>query len=147
SSYTIDGAYNMNTGNNININITSPLDTISEFRILKDNYSAKYGVAGSAQVMVESRSGTQNFHGAVYEFLRNDALDATHFFAGIDPDTGKKMRTPLKQNNFGFSLSGPLFIPKVYNTDKKKTFFFVNEEWRIVRSGSTLRGAMIPEAM
>ena len=147
SLYTIDGAYNMNTGNNININITPPLDTISEFRVLKDNYSAKYGVAGSAQVMVESKSGTQKFHGAAYEFLRNDKLDASNFFAGIDPATGEKRRTPLKQNNFGFAFNGPFYIPGAYNVDKKKTFFFVNEEWRRIRSGLTLRGTLIPDPM
>jgi hypothetical protein len=78
--YTVDGAYNMNTGNNININVTTPLDSVSEFRLMKDNYSAKYGVAGSAQVMVESKSGTRDFHGGMYEYLRNDALDARNFF-------------------------------------------------------------------
>lgn len=140
SLYTVDGAYNMNTGNNININITPTLDTISEFRIMKDNYSSKYGVAGSAQVMVESKSGTQTFRGALYEFLRNDAFDANNFFGG-----GQK--TPLKQNNFGFAIGGPVYIPGKYNTEKKKTFFFVNEEWRVRHSGLTLRGSMIPQAM
>jgi hypothetical protein len=137
--YTIDGAYNMNTGNNININVTPTLDTISEFRILKDSYSAKYGVAGSAQVLVESKSGTQDFHGGVYEYLRNDKLDARNFFAA--------RKDPLKQNNFGFAIGGPIYIPGKYNTDKRKTFFFVNEEWRRRRAGLTLRGAMIPQEM
>jgi Carboxypeptidase regulatory-like domain/TonB-dependent Receptor Plug Domain len=138
SLYTIDGAYDMNTGNNININITPPLDTISEFRVVKDNYSAKYGVAGSAQVMVESKSGTNDFHGAAYEFLRNDKLDAANFFEARD-ENGKALKTPLKQNNFGFAIGGPI--------RKDKTFFFVNEEWRRRRSGLTLRGSMIPQEM
>src|SRR5437773_479386 len=137
--YSVDGAYNMNTGNNININVTPTLDTISEFRIAKDNYSAKYGVAGSAQVMVESKSGTKDFHGAVYEYLRNDHLDARNFFA--------TEKDPLKQNNFGFAIGGPVYIPGKYNTERKKTFFFVNEEWRRRRAALTLRGAMIPQAM
>ncbi len=132
SHYTVDGAYNMNTGNMINLNVTNPLDTIQEFRVVKDSYSAKYGMAGSAQIMVETKSGTNKFHGAVYEFLRNDALDAKNFF-----EAGEK--TPLKQNNFGFAIGGPI--------RKDKTFFFVNEEWRRRRSGLTLRGAMIPQEM
>jgi hypothetical protein len=137
--YTVDGAYNMNTGNNININVTTPLDTISEFRLMKDNYSAKYGVAGSAQVMAESKSGTRDFHGAVYEYLRNDTLDARNFF--------DLKKASLKQNNFGFAFGGPFYIPGHYNTDKRKTFFFVNEEWRRRNAGQTLRGSMIPQAM
>ncbi|MBI3665778.1 MAG: carboxypeptidase regulatory-like domain-containing protein [Acidobacteria bacterium] len=141
TNYTIDGSYNMNTGNNININVTPPLDTIAEFRLLKDNYSAKYGVAGSAQVLVETKSGSRVFHGGLYDFLRNDKVDASNFFSG-----GNK--TPLRQNNFGFALGGPVMIPGLYNKNRdKQTFFFVNEEWRVNHSGLTLRAAMIPEAM
>jgi len=141
TNYTVDGAYNMNTGNNINLNITPTLDTIAEFRILKDNYSSKYGVAGSAQVLVESKSGSRTFHGSLYDFLRNDKVDASNFFSA-----GNK--TPLRQNNFGFALGGPVTIPHIYNRNRdKNTFFFVNEEWRVIHSGSTVRGAMIPEAM
>ena len=139
SHYTVDGAYNMNTGAMINLDVTSPLDTIQEFRVIKDSYSAKYGMAGSAQIMVETKSGTNQFHGSAYEFLRNDKLDAANFFEARDPETGKALKTPLKQNNFGFAIGGPI--------RKDKTFFFVNEEWRRRRSGLTLRGAMIPQAM
>src|SRR5207244_8004020 len=74
-----DGTFNENTGCMCQTNITSPIDTISEFRILKDNYSAKYGLGGSGIVMVETRSGTQKFHGSAYEYLRNDKLDASNF--------------------------------------------------------------------
>ena len=140
NNYSIDGTYNMNTGDQSSLNIVSPLDTISEFRVLKDNYSAKYGVAGSAQVQVETKSGARGLHGNVYEYLRNDALDASNFFAG-------GFKTPLKQNNFGFTISGPVVIPGKYNTDRKKTFFFINEEWRRVHSGLTLRGAVFPQAL
>ena len=58
----------------------SILDTISEFRVLKDNYSAKYGITGNANFSVETKSGTKEFHGNVYQYLRNDALDAKNFF-------------------------------------------------------------------
>jgi len=129
--YTVDGAYNMNTGNNININVTTPLDSIAEFRVMKDNYSAKYGVM-AGQVMLESKSGTNEFHGSAYEYLRNDALDANNYFAG-----GSK--TPLKQNNWGYSIGGP--------AKKGKTYFFANQEWRRIRSGMTLRGSVFTSAM
>lgn len=132
--FTIDGIYNMNTGNMININITSPLDTIAEVRVLKDNYSAKQGVTGNGQIMVETKSGTRQYHGSAYEFLRNDKLDASNYFAG-----GNK--TPLKQHNFGFSIGGPV------KPGTNKLFFFVSEDWRVKHAGKTLRGAVIPEAM
>lgn len=140
NNFSIDGTYNMNTGDQSNINIFSPLDTISQFIVLKDNYSAKYGTAGSAQVQVITESGTREFHGDAYEYLRNDALDASNFFAA-----GQK--TPLKQNIFGFSLGGPLYIPGHFNTQKKKTFFFVNEQWTDRHDGDTLRGSVFTQAM
>ena len=145
--YTIDGSYNMAVANSINMPIVPPLDTISEFRLLKDNYSAKYGGTGSAQVMVESKSGSQSFHGAVYEFLRNDKVDAAPFFTPIDPVTNKKVKLPLRQNNYGFAFSGPFYIPGKFNVDKKKAFVFYNEEWRSRLSPLTARGAMIPQDM
>ena len=137
---SVDGTYNMNTGAFASLNVVTPLDSISEFNILKDNYSAKYGVLGSAQIQVDTKSGTQQFHGSAYDYVRNQALDASNFFSG-------GFKTPLKQNNFGFSLGGPLYIPGHYNTDKTKTFFFVNEEWHIRHVGDTLRGAVFPQAI
>ncbi|PYV39201.1 MAG: hypothetical protein DMG06_23800, partial [Acidobacteria bacterium] len=140
SNFQLDGTFNMNTGCNCQINIVSPIDTIGEFRVLKDNYSAKYGITGSANFLVETKGGTKDFHGGVYEYLRNDKLDASNFFSG-----GNK--TTLKQNNFGFTFGGPFYIPGKYNTEKKKTFFFVNEEWRRRRSGETIRGTLPTQAM
>lgn len=137
--YTIDGAYNMNTGNEININVTQPVDSIAEFSILKDSYSAKYGMAGGAQIMVATKSGTEQFHGSAYDYLRNNALDSRNFF---EPTTGI-----LRQNIFGFSLGGPVYIPHVYNTKKRKTFFFTNIEWRRRDVGSLLLGSMPTQAM
>jgi hypothetical protein len=140
NNLTLDGVYNFDTGDSSGPGVVTPLDTVSEFRILVDNYSARYGTAGGAQIQVETKSGTRAFHGSAYEYLRNDALDAANYFSA-----GAK--NPLKQNNFGFALNGPFYIPGKYNTGKTKTFFFVNEEWRRRRAGLTLRGAMIPQAM
>lgn len=144
---SIDGIYNFDTGAPRLIGIVQPLDSVAEFRILKDNYNARFGTAGSAQIQVATKSGSQTFHGAAYEYLRNDALDASNFFAAIDPNTRRKIKNSLRQNNWGFTFSGPFYIPGRYNTEKKKTFFFVNEEWRRRRAGLTLRGAMFTQAM
>ena len=139
NNFTTDGAYNMNTGAMINLDVTQPVESIAEFRILKDNYSAKYGTAGGAEIMVATKSGTQQFHGNAYDFLRNDALDARNYFSTVRP--------MLKQNIFGGSIGGPFFIPGHYNHDKSKTFFFANVELRRRNTGVVARGAMIPEAM
>jgi carboxypeptidase family protein len=139
TNFAQDGTFSNNTGCMCGPNVTPSLDTIGEFNIYKDNYSAKQGFTGSVNIVVESKSGTSEFHGSAYDYLRNDALDARNFFS---PDV-----PPLKQNILGFTIGGPVYIPGKYNKAKKKTFFFVGEEWRRVRAGQTLTGKMVPQDM
>ena len=132
TNYLQDGAFNMNTGCQCGLNVVSPIETIAEFRIVKDNFSAKYPLSGSANVMVETKSGSNQFHGEAFDYLRNDKLDARNFFDG-------PTKAPLKQNIFGFEVQGPIF--------KNHTFFMVGEDWRRRHNGQTLRGAFPPQAM
>ena len=132
TNFLQDGVFNMNTGCQCGVNITSPIDTIGEFRIVKDNFSAKYPLSGSANVMVETKSGTNAFHGAGYEYLRNDVFDARNFFDG-------STKAPLRQNIYGFTVGGPI--------KKNKTFFLVGEDWRKRSVGTTLRGAFPDQAI
>src|SRR5271157_1639979 len=137
--YTTDGAYNVNTGSMGNENVLQPVDSISEFKVIKDNYSARYGWAGGAQFMVATKSGTKDFHGNGYDYLRNDKVDSRNFFNTSTP--------VLKQNIFGGSIGGPVFIPGHYNTDKSKTFFFSNEEFRIRHDAVAATGSLPTQAM
>ena len=139
STYTIDGTYNMNTGNMTNINILPPVDIIAEFEVAKNAYSAKYGMAGGGQIMVDTKSGSNDYHGTLWEFLRNDAFDARNFFQPTPPT--------LRQNIFGFELGGPLTIPKLYDGRKHRTFFLASEEWRVIHNGLVDRGSFITPAM
>src|SRR4029077_8095693 len=82
----------------------------------------------SGQVNVVTRSGTSAFHGGLYEFFRNDVLNANSFFN----NRSSISRPPLRYNDFGGTFGGPIFIPGGYNSDKKKTFFFFSEEVRRV---------------
>ena len=141
--FTTDGAYNMNTGSMQGENVLQPIDSISEFKVLKDNYSAKYGWLGGAQFQAATKSGTKDFHGNAYDYLRNDKVDANNWFN----NAGGGTLTSLRQNIFGGSLGGPVYIPGHYNTDKAKTFFFTNEEFRIRHGGLSNVGAIIPQAM
>lgn len=99
------------------------VEAIQEFRIQTNAYSAEYGRSGGGLVTLVTKSGTNDFHGSAFEFLRNSALDANNFFAN-------RSNIPLvsfKRNQFGGSLGGPVLIPKTYN-GKDKTFFFFNYE-------------------
>ena len=130
--YFLDGIWNMNTGNMTQTTITPNPDTIQEVRVLQNNYGVQYSLMGSNAVLLETKSGTSSFHGSAYEYFRNDALDARNFFSPTVP--------ALKQNIFGYTISGPVYIPKHYNTDKQKTFFFWSQQWSKQHIASTVLG-------
>src|ERR1700730_13161586 len=95
------------------------LEAVTEFTVDTNGFKAEYGHASGGVMTFSSKSGTNEFHGSAYEFLRNNDLDANRFFSnrsGIP-------RQIYKQSDFGASFGGPVFIPKVYN-GKNKTFFF-----------------------
>ncbi len=96
------------------------LDSVAEFRVQTSNYSAEFGGNSGAFVNVASKRGSNELHGTLFEFLRNNAMDARNFFG-----TGV---APLKRNQFGFSASGPVFLPKIYN-GKNKTFWMFSYEF------------------
>ena len=111
NSYLIDGIVNRNLWLSTLIMVPT-VDSIQEFRVLTSNYSAEYGVAAGAITVVQTKSGSNNFHGSLYEFLRNDKLDANTFFnnkSGID-------KPSFRRNEFGGTFGGPI--------RRDKTFFF-----------------------
>jgi hypothetical protein len=129
NNWELDGGDNMDNGSNSTLNVYPSIDAIQEFKVLTSNYGAQYGRNGSGTVEVETKSGTNAFHGDVYEFVRNDIFNAQNYFNG--PFWGGSGITPeYKKNDYGYTFGGPVYIPKVYNKDKKKTFFFWSEEWR-----------------
>jgi hypothetical protein len=117
-------------------NFVPSIEAIEEFKIQTNAYSAEYGFGGGAQVSITMKSGTNSLHGTFFDFLRNDALDAESYFLNFElaPGTTRLKKDTLRQNQFGFVLSGPVFIPKLYN-GKNKTFWAVNYESRRTRQG------------
>jgi len=107
NNFLIDGANNFN-GVDGGFVLRPPVDAITEFKILTHNANAEFGNALGSTTNIVTRSGTNAYHGAVWEFLRNDAFDATNYFASTTE--------PLKQNQFGGTFGGPI--------RKDKTFFF-----------------------
>src|SRR6516164_1758492 len=105
----------MDNGSNSTLNVYPSVDAIGEFKVLTSNYGAQYGRNGSGTVEVETKSGTTDFHGDVYEFVRNDAFNARNYFQETVP--------PYKKNDYGYTFGGPVTIPGLYNKDRNKTFF------------------------
>src|SRR5579872_1984607 len=108
-SYVLDGGTNNSvTGNSVVFN-PNP-DTIAEFRILSNNYTAEYGRNGGGTVSVVTKSGTNSFHGSLFDYLRNDAFNANDFFDNLYGNP----RPVLKRNQFGGTVGGPVVKDKVF---------------------------------
>jgi len=127
-STNIQGFWNHGSGSGV-MGTTLGIEAIAEFSVLTNTYSAQFGGNG-AVVNAVSKSGTNEFHGSAYEFLRNSALDARNFFDTVKPS--------FKQNQFGGSLGGPI--------KKDKLFFFVNDE-ELRRSLGQTVVALVPDAL
>lgn len=122
--FILDGSNDLNTLSGT-YNYSPIVDAIQEFKSQGHNDLAEYGGAAGATVSVVTKSGTNQYHGAAWEFLRNQVMDSTGYFA--------KALAPLRQNQYGASIGGPLSIPKLYN-GKNRTFFFVAWENYVYRS-------------
>ena len=123
----IDGgnAQNMRMGVG-QINLDPPIEAVSEVKVLSNNYEAEYGASAGGVVVETTKSGTNQFHGSAYEFLRNNYMDAPGFFAPVQH--GSKIEAELRYNVFGGTVAGPI--------RKDKTFFFFDYEGQRLRTGS-----------
>jgi hypothetical protein len=124
NNWELDGGDNMDNGSNATLNVYPSIDAIAEVKVLTSNYGAQYGRNGSGTVEVETKSGTNKFHGDAYYFGRNDFFNARNFFDPVGPVP------KFKKHDWGYTIGGPVFIPNHYNAGKQKTFFFFSEEWR-----------------
>ncbi|MGH3056217.1 MAG: carboxypeptidase regulatory-like domain-containing protein, partial [Gaiellaceae bacterium] len=136
NNWELDGGDNMDNGSNATLNVTPSIDAIGEVRVLTSNYGAQYGRNGSGTIETETKSGTSRFHGDAYEFVRNDAFNATPKFQTSNPS--------YKKNDFGYTIGGPVYIPGHYNSAKDKTFFFFSQEWRRDRVPGQAFNVIVP---
>jgi len=128
NDYLLDGASNVDSVNG-GYALRVPVDAVSEFRILTLNAPAEYGDTSGATTSIVTKSGSNSFHGDVYEFLRNNAMDTRNFFAA--------QTEPLHRNQYGATLGGPI--------RKDKDFFFVYYEGQRDTQGET-QAAIVPTA-
>jgi len=134
NNWTVDGADINDSGSNGTLLNTPGIDAIQEFTLERSNYDASFGRSGGGQVVVATKAGTTQFHGSAYEFNRNNFYNANTFGARANIAAGGSIadnETPIERyNDYGFTIGGPLFIPKLFHPQKDKTFFFWSEEWR-----------------
>lgn len=141
NNWRVDGADITDRGSNLTIQMYPSVDAIGEFKVLRSLYPAEEGRGGGGQINVVTKSGTNEFHGSLFEFVRNNRLNGNNFFVNARPgaakdSNGKARRPPLRYNDFGFTLGGPLHLPrfgeggKPYYSGRNRTFFFFSQEWR-----------------
>src|SRR5438552_1882044 len=129
----LDGVTTLVSSNNstlFSVGAIPSVEGVQEFRIQTNAYSAEYGRSGGGLVTMVTKSGTNEFHGSAFEFLRNSYFDANNFFANR---AGRQLAS-FKRNQFGATIGGPLWIPKLYNGRNKTFFFFIYEGQRVLQA-------------
>ncbi|MGH9207790.1 MAG: carboxypeptidase regulatory-like domain-containing protein, partial [Acidimicrobiales bacterium] len=141
NSMSLDGISIMN--NLITTTPTRPMvESVQEVEVQTGTYSAQYGAYMGVHINMVTKAGTNEFHGALVEFLRNQVLDARSFFTQPTPANPTASKPPLRQNQFGYEVDGPVIIPKLYN-GKDKTFFMSSYEgYRLVQQATALSTEM-----
>ncbi len=129
NNLTVDGAFNMVAGSNTSLMNNVGAEFINEVKLQTSNSSAEYGRMSGPAFNIVTKNGTNQFHGSVFEYFRNNSLDATNYFA--------PSKTALKFNDFGYTFGGPLI--------RNKLFFFVGEEWKRLRQNQTTQQQTIPD--
>jgi hypothetical protein len=123
-------------------------EAMEEVKVLSGSYSAEYGFNSGAQLIMVMRSGTNELHGAAYNFLRNEKLDAEAYFQNYFTPAGaaRSPKTALRQNQFGFVLGGPVYLGQKIYDGRNKTFFNFNFEGRRRREPGAIANASVPTA-
>jgi hypothetical protein len=124
-TYLLDGGINNRVTSNQVVFNPNP-EAVEEFRLLANNYTAEYGRNGGGTISEVIKSGTNSLHGSLYDYLRNDALNASDFFSNAQGQP----RPVLKRNQFGGTIGGPITIPKVVNGKDRFFFFFAYQGQR-----------------
>jgi len=128
SLITYDGAPAVRTRSNGTSIGAADVDSTQEIQILTADYAPEYGRSSGGQIRITSKSGSQTFHGAAYEYVRNTVFDANPWQRNAVPAT-TGITAPIHYNQFGYNIGGPLYIPNHFNTDKTKVFWYWGEEW------------------
>lgn len=124
-NYTVDGVFALDTGSNATVHYEPNMDTIAEVKVLTSNYQAEYGRTAGGTITVITRSGGREFHGTGYWSHRHEGLNANEFFR----NKSGTAKPPYRYNIAGYSIGGPIYVPKWFNTSKDKLFFFFSQEY------------------
>src|SRR5882757_9621699 len=128
SLITFDGAPAVRTRSNGTSIGAADVDSTQEIQILTTDYSPEYGRSSFRQIRVVSKTGTQKFHGAAYEYARNTIFNANPWLRNANART-THITAPIHYNQFGYNVNGPFYIPDHFNAEKSKVFWYWGQEW------------------
>ena len=140
---TINGIGDIDTGANGSQNVTISLDSMAEFKILTGTYQAEYGRNAGAQISMVTKSGTSQFHGSGYWYHRHDDLNANTWINNVRG----LPRNLFRFNNPGYTIGGPVYIPKLLHATKNRLFFFWSEEFQRQLQPNVLDNRTVPTAL
>jgi hypothetical protein len=140
TNYMLDGGNNVDEYTNVNLPFPMP-DALQEFSIQTNNYNAQYGQNAGGVVNIISKSGTSKYHGSAFEYLRNRYFNAANYFT-YSATTNSKTVDPLKRNQFGGAIGGPLEIPHLFHSNK--TFGFFGYQRTINHGASASSSTILP---
>jgi hypothetical protein len=139
--FWIDGGTGQNMRLGVGqVDLDPPVETVAEVKIMANSYAAEYGGSNGGVIVATTKSGTNQLHGSLFEYLRNDKLDAPNFFAPIQD--GVKQKAPLRYNVFGGTIGGPVVLPRLYHGRDRTFFFFAYEGSR--RRDGAIRTLTVP---
>jgi hypothetical protein len=136
----INGIGDIDTGANGSLNVTVSQDSMAEFKILTGTYQAEYGRNAGAQISLVTRSGTDQFHGSGYFYHRHDDLNANTFLNNVRG----LPRNLFRFNDPGYTIGGPVYIPKLLHATKDKLFFFFSQEYQRQLQPNTAKNVTVP---
>jgi hypothetical protein len=145
NNITIDGVANIDTGDNGGNMATTNIDAVAEFKVLTNAYQAEYGRAVGGQLQVVTKSGSRDFHGSGYWYGRRSDWNANSWTnKRVTPEIPK---AKTSRNDSGYTVGGPVFIPGLFNDDKKRLFFFFSQEFQRRNDPANERQARVPTAL
>ena len=141
-NFRVDGVMSTDPDGLTAVPYEPTIDSIAEIRVLTSNYQAEYGRNSSGQILVVTKSGGQQFHGGAQANKRHEMFNAKNFFDNYNGNTKSQYRFFV----WGYHIGGPLYIPHLFNTQKKKLFFFWSQEYTRQKPGPSQGYANVPSA-
>lgn len=142
ANFTVDGITNLDTGSNGTSHYEPNMDSIAEMRVLTSNYQAEYGRNANGVISVVTKSGSQEFHGSAWANKRHEMFNAKNFFDNLNG----RQKSLYRFFVWGYGIGGPVYIPKTFNTQKQKLFFYFSQEYTKQKPATLSGYANMPTA-